>query len=104
MARVLLVDDDPDIRATTSWRLRLDGHEVVEVSDLEAATAAGPGCQVAVVDLHHPGHDNDRACMALRSYPGTRGLPVIAGQPVSRLLAAIERLSREGANLTAAAV
>ena len=48
MARILLAEDDADIRALLRFRLSLDGHEVTAVNDGAAAVAA---CSEHVFDL-----------------------------------------------------
>ena len=40
MSRVLIVDDDPDIRLLLRLELAAEGHEIVEAGDGEAALAA----------------------------------------------------------------
>lgn len=40
MARILLAEDDADIRALLKFRLSLDGHDVTAVNDGAAAVAA----------------------------------------------------------------
>jgi CheY-like chemotaxis protein len=118
MARVLLVDDDPNIRATTSLRLELDGHDVVTVgSAAEALAAAGrQRFDVAVLDIQMPVTDGLQLLRELRGQERTRTLPVVfytayvteavaeqavrladayltKGQPLSRLLSTINSLA-----------
>jgi CheY-like chemotaxis protein len=124
MARVLLVDNDPDIREATGWRLRLDGHDVVEAPDADSAVALAsaepPRFDLAVLDLHAPASVILRARSVLREHDCTRYLPVVyytagqvdpaadavrtgadaclgSGQPVTRLLAAIDVLTQRAA-------
>ncbi len=57
MARILVVDDDPDILETLQYALERQGHEVSAYADgrlaLEAARHAKP--EVAVLDVMLPG-------------------------------------------------
>jgi CheY-like chemotaxis protein len=121
MARVLLVDDDEDIRDTTAMRLRMLGHDVVAVTDAPAARAAGKQFDVAVVDIQMPGTDGITLLHQLRAEPGTARLPVIfytahwsaaaaaeaapladvyltKSQPMSRLVQAIDELAARPAS------
>lgn len=117
MAQVLLVDDDPNLRDTTSLRLELDGHDVVSVgSAAEALAAAGrQGFDVAVLDIQMPVTGGLELLRELRDHERTRSLPVVfytayatesvaeeairladayltKGQPLSRLLATVNSL------------
>lgn len=119
MARVLLIDDDPDIRELTAQRLQIDGHHVIAVSNAEdalVAATAGPRFDVAVLDLHMPEANELRLLDRIRTTPGTSSLPVIFytangrttavhglslgsddlthGQPLLRLLSTIGTLSQ----------
>ena len=51
MARVLLVDDDPDQLDVRASILTQAGHQVETASNLTEALARGQGCEAAVVDL-----------------------------------------------------
>ncbi|MFF5076065.1 response regulator [Actinoplanes sp. NPDC000266] len=80
MARVLLVDDDADIRDTTTLRLELEGHEVTAVPDAETALTAattGAGFDIAVVDVELPGTDGVALVKTLRDLDATRHLPLV---------------------------
>ena len=56
-ARILIVDDEKNVRATVARALALEGHETVEVGDADAAMARldGGGFDAAVFDLSMPG-------------------------------------------------
>jgi DNA-binding response OmpR family regulator len=106
MARVLLVDDDPDIREATALRLQVDGHHVIAVGDADAALVAaarcadqGPPLDVAVLDVEAPGV-NDVALLALlRTHHVTASMPVVfyTGNPSA---AAVHGLSLADSTLT----
>jgi len=68
MARILVVDDDPDIRTILADRLTARGHEVVEVGDglkaLELSTRELP--DLMLLDLDLPGADGMTVLERLR--------------------------------------
>lgn len=74
--RVLLAEDDPDMRATLALVLRLDGYEVVEVEDgtdleavIRAATEGSFGMEpvdVVVSDVRMPGKNSLEVLRGLR--------------------------------------
>lgn len=68
VARVLVVDDDLTVREVVVSYLRAHGHEVVEVSDGEAALSAmrETPADLAVLDLMLPGIDGLEVCRRLR--------------------------------------
>lgn len=77
--RVLLADDDRDIRAVARLSLKRAGFEVVVVASGEevvsAAAASAP--DVVVLDWLLPGMDGLEAMAALRADARTTGIPVI---------------------------
>ena len=79
MARILVADDDVDIRELVEFKLSTLGHDVVAVSDGQAAIDA---CQaqrpdLAVLDVMMPGVSGLDAVRAIRADPSLAGLPVI---------------------------
>jgi DNA-binding response OmpR family regulator len=76
MARVLIVDDEPNIRHTVSYNLRREGHEVLEAGDGAAAlaTARGQPLDLVILDLMLPGTDGLELCRRIRA---DSALPVI---------------------------
>jgi two-component system, OmpR family, response regulator MtrA len=79
MARIVVADDDADIRDLVVFKLEQSGHEVVPVGDGAAAVEA---CQEAVpdlviLDLMMPGMGGLDACRALRAQPALARVPVI---------------------------
>ena len=73
MSRVLVVDDDEDIRGLVSMRLKAAGHRVVAVSDGNEALAlveARGLPEVAVLDVSMPGMDGFELLQALRDLGG----------------------------------
>lgn len=78
--RVLIVEDDPDIRLLFSTTLSLHGFEVCTASnggEALAALAAGPLPAVIVADLHMPVMDGWKLLTALRENPNVSSIPVI---------------------------
>ena len=79
MARILVADDDVDIRELVEFKLSTLGHDVVAVSDGAAAIDA---CQaerpdLAVLDVMMPGVSGLDAIRAIRADPSLADLPVI---------------------------
>lgn len=69
MARVLVVEDDPDVRELVRRYLRRDGHEVMAVGGGQAALAAigQHGMpELAVLDVAMPGMDGFELLRRLR--------------------------------------
>jgi len=79
MARILVADDDADIRLLVVMRLQHSGHEVTGVPDgraaLDACRESGP--DLVVLDVMMPGMDGLEACRELRAHPTTAKTPVI---------------------------
>ena len=79
MARVLLVEDNDDIRDTTALRLELNGHDVVAVADAGAArvVSSEQAFDVAVLDIQLPDTDGIALLRQMRTAPTTAHLPVV---------------------------
>ena len=76
--RVLVVDDNPDIRETLKELLEIEGHEVTLAEDGNAAIAeAGNGHEldVAIVDIGLPGIDGYAVAEKLREIRRAKGFP-----------------------------
>ena len=79
MARILVADDDIDIRELVEFKLSTLGHDVVAVSDGGAAIDA---CQaerpdLAVLDVMMPGVSGLDAIRAIRADPALADLPIM---------------------------
>lgn len=79
MARIVVADDDADIRDLVVFKLVQSGHDVVPVADGAAAVEA---CReqtpdLAVLDVMMPVMTGLDACRALRAEPALRHVPVI---------------------------
>jgi CheY-like chemotaxis protein len=80
MARVLVVDDDADIRNLVQARLRAAGHAVVSAASGPEALAVVDekgSPEVAVLDVSMPGMSGPELLHELRSRDGMGSLPVI---------------------------
>jgi CheY-like chemotaxis protein len=81
MAKVIFVEDEPDIRDLVRMALELDGHEVVLCPSAEEgvreALLDAPG--VILMDIALPGPlDGLEATRRLRTEPSLDGTPIIA--------------------------
>jgi two-component system, OmpR family, response regulator MtrA len=79
VARILVADDDVDIRELVEFKLSTLGHEIVAVNDGSAAVDA---CRehkpdLAVLDVMMPGMSGLDAIRVIRSDPALAGIPVI---------------------------
>ena len=79
MAKIVVADDDPDIRDLVVFKLRQSGHDVVPVGDGEQAVAAcrDEHADLAVLDVMMPGMTGIDACRELRADPTLQRIPVI---------------------------
>jgi CheY-like chemotaxis protein/phosphoribosyl 1,2-cyclic phosphodiesterase len=77
--RILVVDDDPDIRALANVALSQDGHIVIEASSGREAFAliAAEAPDLLVLDLLMPEQGGLEVLKILRSKPATAALPVV---------------------------
>jgi DNA-binding response OmpR family regulator len=77
--KVLIAEDDRDVRTLLHLVLRLDGHQVIGVS---SATEALPWASeirpdLIVLDLTFPGSDGFSALRDLRESPETNGVAIV---------------------------
>lgn len=80
MARVLVVDDDPDVLQLVAFRVRKAGHKVIAVSGGQEALAAvleRGAPEVAVLDVNMPDIDGLTLLGKLRAVEGLAGVPAI---------------------------
>jgi DNA-binding response OmpR family regulator len=79
MARILVADDDVDIRELVEFKLSTMGHDIVAVGDgaaaIDACMAEKP--DLAVLDVMMPGVSGLDAIRAIRAEPALSDLPVI---------------------------
>lgn len=79
MKRILIVDDDDDIRETTGELLRLRGYEVTtvgRVEDVRKSLRETPP-DLVLLDCHMPGLDLASLIQSIRAQPPLRLLPVL---------------------------
>jgi PAS domain S-box-containing protein len=78
-ARILLVDDKPDILLLGRLNLEAEGYEVVEASDGQSALAAVARelPDLVILDVMMPGLDGWQVLSIIRDDPQTADLPVI---------------------------
>jgi two-component system response regulator MprA len=73
--RLLVVDDDPDVRDSLRRSLEFEGYEVTTAADGAEALRLLTGVDLAILDLMMPNVDGSEACRRLRA-AGER-LPVL---------------------------
>ena len=77
--RVLVVDDDPDIRLICATNLRLDGFDVIEAADgqegLDCVYGADP--DLVLLDICMPVLDGFGLAAAVRHTERTRDVPLV---------------------------
>ncbi|WP_327314257.1 response regulator transcription factor [Streptomyces sp. NBC_01235] len=79
MARVLIADDDADIRDLVAFKLVQSGHQVTAVEDGMAAlrTVREQPLDLVLLDIRMPGLSGLDVCRELRACDDTASLPVI---------------------------
>ena len=121
MVRVLVVEDEANIRDMIALNLRHAGMEVVEAESAEAALpllAQKPGCDAAILDVMLPGKNGFSLCETIRRTDQQIGIIILSAKgqeqdkirglsigaddymtkpfSVSELLARVEALCRRG--------
>jgi DNA-binding response OmpR family regulator len=79
MAKILVVDDDPDVCEILAIKLRRAGHEVLVAQDGEAglATAQDSRPDAILLDWMMPRVSGDEMCSQIRQDPNIGSTPVI---------------------------
>jgi len=79
MARILLVDDDPQILDLLHFSLSMQGHETIRAANgVEAVSAVQrERPDVIVLDQRMPGMDGRTVSLVLRSNPDTAAIPIV---------------------------
>src|SRR3954447_26206352 len=79
MARIVIADDDADIRELVVFKLRHAGHEVLPVADGAAAVEAclGNKPDLVILDVMMPGMSGLEAAKVLRADESMTGVPII---------------------------
>ena len=79
MARILVAEDEPDIRRLITLTLEYNGFEVVSVNDgFEAVTAAkGGGFDLILLDVRMPRITGYDACRQIKELTVTKDTPIV---------------------------
>ncbi len=77
--RILVVDDEADIRELVRWNLASEGYEVLDCESGEQALslARSRDPDLIVLDLMLPGMDGLEVCRRLKADPKTGRIPVV---------------------------
>ncbi len=80
MARIMIVDDEPDIRLVLSRILKKRGYEVEMCESAEEAIEklrSGNTPELIIMDLMMPGMSGIEACRVIKSDPKLREIPLV---------------------------
>ena len=79
MRTVLIADDDPDILALVTFKVKQAGYTLITATDGAAALAAARKTppDLAVLDVSMPGMSGLEVCRELRADPATKQVPVL---------------------------
>jgi CheY-like chemotaxis protein len=79
MAKILIAEDEPDIRELVAFTLKFGGHEAVVTTNGAEAVAAAPDLQpdLILLDVRMPRMTGYEACKALKENPLTAHIPVV---------------------------
>ncbi|BAJ62695.1 response regulator transcription factor [Anaerolinea thermophila] len=79
MAKILIAEDEPDIRDLVKFTLGFAGHEVIAVGNgeeaVEAARAEKP--DLILMDVRMPRMTGYEACAAMKADPSIAHIPVV---------------------------
>ena len=92
MARILVIEDEPDLQRILEYNLRKAGHDVIQAlrgqAGLDRARQDRP--DLVLLDLMLPDIQGTDICKALKTDPDTKGIPVIMltakGEEIDRVL------------------
>ncbi|MDP1547933.1 MAG: response regulator [Anaerolineales bacterium] len=79
MARILIAEDEPDIRELVAFTLRFAGHEVTTASNGEEALhqAMQTIPDLILMDVRMPRMTGYDACRAMKAEPSVKEIPVV---------------------------
>ncbi len=79
MARILIAEDEPDIRELVAFTLRFAGHEVTTTNNGEEAyhTAQELIPDLIMMDVRMPKMTGYDACRAMKQIPTLKDIPVV---------------------------
>jgi two-component system alkaline phosphatase synthesis response regulator PhoP len=79
MAKILIVDDDPDIVESVTLMLQKNNHEVIQayggIEGLEKAKALNP--DAIILDVMMPDKDGYEVCKELKADPAYKNIPIL---------------------------
>jgi DNA-binding response OmpR family regulator len=79
MAKILIAEDEPDIRELVAFTLRFAGYEVVVAHNGEEAVqlAVRELPDMALMDVRMPRMTGYDACRAIKAHPDLKDMPVV---------------------------
>ena len=79
MAKILIAEDEPDIRDLVAFTLRFAGHEVTPTSNGEEAfqQASVVMPDLILMDVRMPKMTGYEACRAMKADPALKDIPVV---------------------------
>ena len=79
MARILIAEDEPDIRELVAFTLRFAGHEVITTSNGEEAYNKAQEIipDLIMMDVRMPRMTGYDACRAMKQIPALKDIPVV---------------------------
>ncbi len=79
MARILIAEDEPDIRELVAFTLRFAGHEVITTSNGEEAYNKAQEIipDLIMMDVRMPKMTGYDACRAMKADPKLKDIPVV---------------------------
>ena len=79
MTKILIAEDEPDIRELVAFTLRFAGYEVVTASNGEEAVqmAVKEQPDIALMDVRMPRMTGYDACRAMKANPELKDIPVV---------------------------
>ena len=99
MARILIIDDDPNVLAMLAALFTKPGNEIVTAQNGSEGVlmAQNSPPDAVIVDLMMPEMNGHQVCANLRSHPATRKIPILMLTAVRELPAAMKGMA-SGAN------
>src|SRR3990172_9793345 len=79
MARILIAEDEPDIRELVAFTLRFAGHEVITTSNGEEALQQASQIipDLILMDVRMPRMTGFEACRAMKTNAALKDIPVV---------------------------
>ena len=79
MAKILIAEDERDIRDLVAFTLRFAGHEVFAASNGEEAVELAPNVNpdLIIMDVRMPRMTGYEACKVMKADPNLRDIPVV---------------------------